>query len=98
MTRKEIIHEIWNEREQQGEREGYDEYHDDGPEHDAGQLSEAAAAYCLGATRKAANLWPWGDGFKPKDRRRDLIRAAALIVAEIERLDRIAALKEPNRG
>lgn len=36
-------------------------------------------------------LWPrswhcrW---WKPKDRRRDLIRAAALIVAEIERLDR----------
>jgi hypothetical protein len=45
--------------------------------------------------------WPWWDEFnegrlrsrekawwKPKDRRRDLIRAAALIVAEIERLDR----------
>lgn len=33
--------------------------------------------------------WPWGVGWwKPKDRRRDLIRAAALIVAEIERLDR----------
>ncbi len=29
--------------------------------------------------------------WKPKDRRRDLIRAAALIVAEIERLDRAAA-------
>ncbi len=36
-------------------------------------------------------LWPesWGDQwFKPKTRRRDLIRAAALIVAEIERMDR----------
>lgn len=29
--------------------------------------------------------------WKPKDRRRDLVRAAALIVAEIERLDRAAA-------
>lgn len=28
--------------------------------------------------------------WKPKDRRRDLVRAAALIVAEIERLDRTA--------
>lgn len=38
-------------------------------------------------------LWPWSlSWWKPKDRRRDLIRAAALIVAEIERLDR-AALK-----
>jgi hypothetical protein len=36
-------------------------------------------------------LWPksWGDKwFKPKTKRRDLIRSAALIVAEIERLDR----------
>ena len=33
--------------------------------------------------------WPWDwSWWKPKDRRRDLIRAAALIVAEIERLDR----------
>lgn len=37
-------------------------------------------------------LWPWADEWwKPKDRRRDLIRAAALIVAEIERLDRVDA-------
>ncbi|MEL6227757.1 MAG: hypothetical protein AAFR01_12180 [Pseudomonadota bacterium] len=34
--------------------------------------------------------WKW---WKPKDRRRDLIRAGALIVAEIERLDRVAASK-----
>ncbi|SFI85084.1 hypothetical protein [Albimonas pacifica] len=35
-------------------------------------------------------LWPWDwSWWKPKDRRRDLIRAAALIVAEIERLDRL---------
>lgn len=37
------------------------------------------------------HLWPWSwhtSWWKPKSRRRDLIRAAALIVAEIERLDR----------
>lgn len=34
--------------------------------------------------------WPWEPGWwKPKDRRRDLIRAGALILAEIERLDRM---------
>lgn len=34
-------------------------------------------------------IWPWrGSWWKPKNRRRDLVRAAALIVAEIERLDR----------
>lgn len=33
--------------------------------------------------------WPWSwQWWKPKDPRRDLIRAGALIVAEIERLDR----------
>lgn len=38
------------------------------------------------------DLWPesWhAEWFKPKKRRRDLIRAGALIVAEIERLDRV---------
>jgi hypothetical protein len=34
-------------------------------------------------------LWPWDRSWwKPKDRRRDLVRAGALIIAEIERLDR----------
>lgn len=40
--------------------------------------------------------WPWSMGWwKPKDRRRDLIRAGALIVAEIERLDRLMYFQEP---
>lgn len=35
-------------------------------------------------------LWPWhGAGWKPKDRRGDLVKAGALILAEIERLDRM---------
>jgi hypothetical protein len=34
--------------------------------------------------------WCWGrQWWKPKSRRRDLVRAGALIVAEIERLDRV---------
>jgi hypothetical protein len=42
-------------------------------------------------------LWPWSeDWWNPKDRRRNLIRAAALLIAEIERLDR-ASKKEPTR-
>lgn len=37
-------------------------------------------------------IWPWDWAWwKPKDRRRDLVRAGALIVAEIERLDRATA-------
>lgn len=45
-----------------------------------------------GAAAVVALLWPksWGRlWLKPKTRRRDLIRAGALIVAEIERLDRV---------
>lgn len=37
----------------------------------------------------APDLWPWGPDFwKPKDPRRDLVRAAALIIAEIEKINR----------
>lgn len=37
-------------------------------------------------------LWPWDrEWWKPTKRRRDLIKAAALIVAEIERIDRHAS-------
>lgn len=38
--------------------------------------------------------WPWSrEWWKPKNPRRDLVKAGALIVAEIERLDRLEAQK-----
>jgi len=41
---------------------------------------------------KAPKNWPWNAGWwKPSDRRRNLVKAGALILAEIERLDRLAA-------
>ncbi|QKC99224.1 hypothetical protein [Mesorhizobium sp. NZP2298] len=37
------------------------------------------------------HYWPWDKSwFKPTSRRRDLVKAGALIVAEIERLDRLS--------
>lgn len=43
-------------------------------------------------------VWGWTRAwFKPRDRRRNLVRAAALLIAEIERLDR-AALTSPPAG
>lgn len=43
---------------------------------------------------KLPTRWPWdAQWWNPKDRRRDLIRAAALIIAEIERLDRKESAK-----
>lgn len=42
-------------------------------------------------------IWPWARSWwKPKDRRSDLTRAGALILAEIERLDRAAAAAKPE--
>lgn len=40
-------------------------------------------------SEEAPDLWPWDSDFwKPKNPRRDLVRAAALIIAEIEKIDR----------
>ena len=91
--REAISQEIAAERQRQIEVEGYtlieDQVHND-----HGQLARAAAAYCLCAgghsTTTASMWWPPGwsyEMFKPKSPRRDLVRAAALIIAEIERLD-----------
>lgn len=44
-------------------------------------------------------LWPWDrKWWKPKDRRRDLVKAGALILGEIERLDREAAKTCEEQG
>ena len=99
-----VIDEIADERRRQIEVEGWtpehDDLHYDGSLARAASCyaSYAAAASSLGAgvradvyqrATPAPSNWPWrGKWWKPKDRRRDLIRAAALIVAEIERLDR----------
>lgn len=102
----EILNEIHSERARQIHGEGYTRAHDDA--HDAGELSGAAAAYALNAACMLHPLngtpienptlvgfpedWEW----KPKDPRRDLVRAAALIVAEIERMDRAETAAMPS--
>ncbi|WEK38654.1 MAG: hypothetical protein P0Y50_08820 [Candidatus Brevundimonas colombiensis] len=61
------------------------------------ELARAAGAYALDAAGQthASLYWPWpGHSWQPGDQRRDLVRAAALAVAEIERLDREAAVAE----
>lgn len=61
------------------------------PEHDDDlamrELVSAAIAYASGD----GDLWPWGDeSWKPsKDDKRNLVKAGALIAAEIDRLQRI---------
>ncbi len=89
------LEDIAAERRRQVEAEGYDVQHDD--EHGGGELARAAAAYAIGTTEEGfpsmvRELWPWQwHQFRPKSLRTDLVRAAALLVAEIERLDRAAA-------
>ena len=85
------------ERRRQVDVEGWTPEHDD--QHRRGEMAAAAAAYALhdlqggwfGRWRDV--MWPWDkQWWKPTTRRRDLVKAGALILAEIERLDRAALL------
>lgn len=86
------LDDIAAERRRQIEVEGWAPEHDDA--HTDGHLTDAAACYALGPDQMRAvwYLWPWDrHWWKPTTRRRDLVKAGALIVAEIERLDRKAS-------
>jgi hypothetical protein len=79
------------ERRRQIEAEGWTAEHDDA--HAPGELARAGAAYAIfdngGWGKSAKHIWPWNDDWwKPHNVRRDLVRGAALILAEIERFDR----------
>lgn len=90
--------DVLAERRRQVEAEGWTPEHDD--EHDGGEMGEAAAVYALHAAGwpagSYAEFWPapWSRAwFKPTQPRRDLVKAAALILAEIERIDRAPAAR-----
>ena len=96
MERDMILSEIDAERQRQITKHDYDAAHD--ATHVDGELAMAAASYALANTtftQTAENVWPFRDhdtgliGYKPRSRHANLIRAAALIVAEIERLDAV---------
>lgn len=88
--------DVTAERRRQVQVEGWGTEHDD--EHAAGELVAAAACYAAHATGYVwdgewpSEVWPWNlDSWKPTTPRRDLVKSAALILAEIERIDRAAA-------
>lgn len=86
--------DVLAERQRQISAEGWTPEHDE--EHRDGSLALAASCYACASAGfdDAARDWPWGDDwFKPSSPRRDLIKAGALILAEIERLDRAALAK-----
>lgn len=96
------LDDIRAERLRQISEEGCSVEHDD--EHDGGEMAAAAACYARGSISVSTRigdagvtsiefsvLWPWDKNWwKPSTPRRNLVKAGALIIAEIERLDRAA--------
>jgi len=92
-----VLDEIAAERRRQVEEEGFDADHDAAITlgHRHPPLALAAACYALAGAEydgeEIRAFWPWdSEWWKPTTPRRDLIKAGALILAEIERLDRAA--------
>lgn len=94
---KKGIELIAAERQRQVEKEGWTPEHD--AEHTWGELAIAAACYALHHTDGKVNNphttnlngWPWADmWWKPsEDKIKNLVRAGALIAAEIDRLNQL---------
>lgn len=89
------LRDVVAERHRQIESEGWTPEHDDA--HDCCEMAAAAACYAVAANRSHLDnlkvfgvpLWPWATyWWKPSTYRRNLVKAGALILAEIERLDR----------
>lgn len=95
--------DVQAERKRQQERKGWTPAHDD--QHQDGAIGLAGAGYAYAAAwavmapseqqhtpDNPPEFWPCEWDFKPAEPRRMLVKAAALILAEIERLDRAEAI------
>lgn len=95
------VRDLLAERRRQVREEGHTLERDD--QYTEGQLAQAASAYAFWADPRGASqddhidylyssqvgLWPWAkEHWKPTSQRLMLIKAGALILAELERLDR----------
>ena len=111
MATDDVLAERRRQIEAEGWTEAHDDQHTDGglaaaaacyAMHSAleeGIRSGHIARYCNRTRpfdRFVPDYWPWQmEWWKPTSARRNLVKAAALLIAEIERLDR-AATKTPN--
>lgn len=82
------------ERRRQAEQEGWTPEHDE--KHRDHELSCAAGCYAMHTLAYPAGdpppAWPWAaDWWKPTTHRSNLVKAGALILAEIEKIDRATA-------
>lgn len=102
-TTSPAIRDVLAEREQQVAVHAFTAMHDD-QTYSTNELARAAACYAVGTDdlyqREGTDwhktteyeVWPWdAEWWKPKNTRHNLVKAAALIIAEIERLDRAAS-------
>ncbi|MHC7877237.1 hypothetical protein ACYA12_01600 [Klebsiella pneumoniae] len=96
------VQSVIAERQRQQSAEGWTSKHDD--RHDNNELAFAASCYAFHSAaatwdfeddgtpygiHTAPKNWPWDSRWwKPTNPRRDLVKAGALILAEIERIDR----------
>lgn len=89
------------ERERQLTAEGWAPEHDD--QHRPGELAAAGVCYAMPHAagipedpRKTPAAWPWdAEWWKPKSQRADLVRAGALLAAELDRERRAGGGQEP---
>ncbi len=98
--------DVQAERRRQITAEGWTPEHDD--EHDNGEMARAAACYALAGSSAPSDgtaallvslAWPWDEQWwKPSTARRDMVKACALALAEIERLDRAGISQNPQPG
>ncbi|AKE62020.1 hypothetical protein F384_22575 [Citrobacter amalonaticus Y19] len=102
LTASSAINDIIAERQRQQSVEGWTPEHDD--HHTSGEIAGAAACYAMHVNARGwvfpsnpgvyqsevePGEWPWSPSWwKPTTPRRDLVKAGALIAAEIERIDR----------
>lgn len=99
----EAARDVLAERQRQIEQEGWTPEGDD--RYFDGDMARAAAAYAISSTpgdgkEEGISLWParWSSAFyKPADPRRSLVKAAALILADIERIDRATPTGQSNQ-
>ena len=92
---KPAVRDVLAERARQVEAEGWKSERDD--RYIDCELARAAATYMLCTSPdqlkvSGVTVWPWAIGWwKPTTYRRNLVKAGALLLAEIERIDRAAA-------
>ena len=93
------ILDVIAERQRQKVVEGWTSEHDD--QYGKSQLLWASSCYVLNTIQPFNRIpmdWPWApEWWKPTGPRRDLVKAGALILAEIERIDRAAGI-QPIEG